>query len=60
MPAAYQQIYSPRLGQLSEIVLRVADQAFIPNDPDNLDRQQYEAWLVEGNTPDPPQGGVVS
>lgn len=39
---------------ISETILRVADQAYIPNDPGNRDRQEYEAWLAEGNTPDPP------
>jgi hypothetical protein len=37
----------------NEFVLRVADNALIPNDPDNRDRVQYDAWLADGNTPDP-------
>jgi hypothetical protein len=36
-----------------QIVLRVADNAFIPFDEANRDYQQYLAWLAEGNEPDP-------
>jgi len=36
-----------------DVVVRTADQAFIPNDPENLDRIEYEAWLADGGVPDP-------
>ena len=39
-------------GQI-KIVLRIADNTFIPFDPDNTDYQAYLKWLDEGNTPLP-------
>ena len=35
------------------IILRLLDNACIPNDPANTDYAQYLIWLEEGNTPDP-------
>ncbi len=35
------------------VVLRLADNAFIPFDPANTDYQAYLKWLEEGNTPLP-------
>jgi hypothetical protein len=37
----------------TDIVMRTADQAYIPNDPDNRDRAEYEQWLADGGVPDP-------
>lgn len=35
-------------------VQRLADMAFIPDDPTNSDRRDYQRWLDDGNTPQPP------
>ena len=35
------------------MVLRVADNAFIPFNPDNVDYQQYLKWIAEGNVAQP-------
>jgi hypothetical protein len=42
------QLFKSSVG--SEFVQRLADNAFIPFDPDNTDYQTYLRWLEEGNT----------
>ena len=37
----------------TEVVIRTEDGAFIPNDPANRDRAEYEQWLEDGGVPDP-------
>ena len=37
----------------SKTVKRLAENAFIPFDPDNTDYQEYLKWLAEGNEPEP-------
>lgn len=36
-----------------ESIIRIEDNACIPNDPANTDYAQYLQWLSEGNTPEP-------
>lgn len=49
----YQQYIDATLGQISQNIKRLPDNAFIPNDPDNSDWQAYQAWLDAGNIPQP-------
>jgi len=37
----------------TDVVIRTADHASIPNDPANRDRIEYNSWIAAGNTPDP-------
>ena len=37
----------------NESIIRIEDNACIPNDPANTDFAQYLIWLSEGNTPTP-------
>ena len=52
--AEYQQLIDPMTNEISTTILRVADQAFIPNDPANRDYQAYLEWVAAGNKADPP------
>ena len=36
-----------------DTILRLEDQAWIPQDPANTDYAAYLAWVEEGNMPDP-------
>jgi hypothetical protein len=40
-------------GSISNVVLLVSSNTFIPFDPANTDYQAYLVWLAEGNTPLP-------
>lgn len=40
-------------GTVANGVIRTTDGACIPFDPANVDFQQYQKWLSEGNTPIP-------
>jgi hypothetical protein len=48
----YTQVWDPMNNKPHEsIIVRDEDGAFIPMDPDNVDCQDYLAWLDEGNAP---------
>ena len=36
-----------------DTILRLSDNAYIPQAPGNRDYREYQAWLSEGNTPLP-------
>ena len=40
-------------GSEAQCIKRIADNAFIPFDPQNSDYAEYLRWLAEGNTPEP-------
>ena len=48
----YQTHNNPITGE-PESIKRLADNAFIPFDPANVDYVEYLAWLAEGNAPTP-------
>jgi hypothetical protein len=50
----YTQVWDHTRNQPSDSVIqRDEDGAFVPFDPDNIDYQDYLAWLDEGNKPTP-------
>jgi len=49
---------SPQFMGNQTSVIRTADGACIPCDPDNTDYAAYLAWLAEGNTPLPAEGEI--
>lgn len=55
--ADYLQLRDPMTGSIIRTIYRYRDGAFIPDDPANRDRQEFDAWLTAGNQPDPPATG---
>jgi len=47
------QLLPDFVGQPAQCIKRLADNAFIPMDPQNRDYAEYLAWVAEGNEPLP-------
>jgi hypothetical protein len=52
------QLLPDYLGQPTQCIKRLSDNAFIPFDPANTDYVAYLAWLAEGNEPLPASDSV--
>ena len=53
----YTQVWDAMTNGVSDqAIQRDEDGAFIPVDEGNRDYQEYQAWLAEGNEPNPPPG----
>tara|TARA_Y100000816_G_scaffold125104_1_gene88036 strand:+ start:1448 stop:1615 length:168 start_codon:yes stop_codon:yes gene_type:complete len=52
MTYTYKKQKTVRDGEISNVILRIEDNAFIPFDDSNRDYQEYKAWLDAGNTPE--------
>jgi len=52
----YQQLFD-KINQtvIDYAILRLPDNAWIPNNPENTDWQAYQVWLAQGNIPLPPE-----
>jgi len=51
----YQQVANIDKSINDSIIVRLPDNAWIPNNLDNTDWQAYQKWLAQGNTPLPPK-----
>jgi hypothetical protein len=50
----YTQVWDAMQNKVSDsMIVRDEDGAFVPNDSDNIDWQDYQRWLDEGNAPTP-------
>ena len=45
--------------EITNTVIRIEDNAFIPFDPDNTDAKQFAKWLSEGGVPESAVEGDV-
>jgi hypothetical protein len=53
----YQYLLDYITGEIkTNMILRLPDNASVPNDSENTDWQAYQEWLAQGNTPLPPEG----
>jgi hypothetical protein len=54
MEINYQQVANIDKTINQSLIVKLPDQLWIPNDPENTDWQAYQLWIAAGNTPLPP------
>ena len=54
MAAEYQHTRDAMTGEIAGTVYRYIDSAFVPDDPANRDRAEYDRYTAEGGVTDPP------
>ena len=52
MTYTYKKQNPAREGEVSNVILRIEDDAVIPFDPANIDYQEYLKWLEDGGVPE--------
>ena len=48
----YKKVNDLITNEEADVILKIADNAFIPKDNANTDYQEYLEWVADGNTPE--------
>ena len=48
----YKKLNDRSGSERTDMILRISDNAYIPQNEANIDYQEYKLWLADGNTPE--------